>query len=162
MHFVEDFVAFPLLILNLGFLTGLSPQDMLPSISCSMLSTVGAIGVVLAPADYMRMVFCCMNVGFWVLNVNIISDLPKKAAIISAHNQMRCQVVVDLMVMSWSFYPLAQCLGSCGVLSLKSQLDVLALLDLLGKLGVSHIMLRSKTVLQRAAQHLENEPVRNN
>jgi len=158
LHFVEDFVAVPMLLLNLGFLTG-KPTSMLPNISYSVLSTAGAMGFSLAPEEYMRMVCGGVSICCWALNVNRIMQLPPKATAISASNHFRCGVIVDLMVVSWSLYPMTQWLGFVGVLSPQGQLNVLALLDLLGKLGVSHIMLRSKSVLQYAARYNDNQSV---
>merc|ERR1711920_79729 len=83
------------------------------------------------------------------------SEWTTQASELSSNNMMRCQTSGDLLKMTMVLYQILQGLSIAGVIPDAAQLHMFALLDLLQKLGVSHIMCKSGSVLRRSAQHLQ-------
>lgn len=78
-------------------------------------------------------------------------QLPQIAAMISTSNQDRTRVAGDLLALGWAVCPLVQGLGFLNALSLQSQMNIFSLIDVVTKLGATHLMLKRQT-LQRASR----------
>lgn len=152
VHYLEDYVMSPMLIMNLGYLTGLNSKQMLPCIAYSLVSTTASIGAAIVPTQLQGLAMMASGLCFMGMAATTVNQLPQKAAMISTRNQLRTQVAGDLMVFGWTLYPLVQGLGLLNAVSIQGQMNTFALLDVLTKLGATHIMLRSRHALQSASE----------
>ena len=152
-HYVGDFIINPLLLLNLGFIAGVPPREMIPTMIFSFLGTTVAIGAAVAPEETQRLGCLAANVCCIGCTVKRTWDLPAKAASLSWHNKRRCQAASDIMILTSAFYPIAQGATIVGILTLQSQLHIFAVLDMLSKWGVAHLLLRSEKALQHSIEH---------
>lgn len=75
-------------------------------------------------------------------------------------NRLRCQVAGDLLVFCWSLSPIVQLFSVLDLLPDDKQLIIMGLLDALSKVGVIHIMLKNRTVIERCNQYAAAEPGR--
>ena len=89
-----------------------------------------------------------------------IVQMPTLAETTSVDNRIRCQIAGDLLVFSWSLYPIVQVFPILGLLPSDRHLMIMSALDLLSKLGVSHIMLKSRAAISHCSRHAAEEPIR--
>mmetsp|Transcript_94758 Transcript_94758/g.203585 ORF Transcript_94758/g.203585 Transcript_94758/m.203585 type:complete len:395 (+) Transcript_94758:68-1252(+) len=154
MHFLEDFIASPLLILNLGYLAGQKPRQMVPCICYNLIATSGALGAAVSPDELQRALFLITNACFTGMASSCIGSLPGQAATLGNFNRLRVQVSGDLMIFSWTLYPVVQGLGLLSILNVPGQLRLFAGLDVLSKLGACHIMFRNREAIVNASRYL--------
>mmetsp|Transcript_55029 Transcript_55029/g.128128 ORF Transcript_55029/g.128128 Transcript_55029/m.128128 type:complete len:388 (+) Transcript_55029:59-1222(+) len=156
-HFLEDFVVQPILIMNLGYLSGQSPRRMIPCIAWSLLSTFCSSGACLTTTSPHGMILVLLGFSSLGLAAQAVGQLPGHAQSVHTVNKQRSQIAGDLLVFTWTLYPTVQALGFVGSLTPQQQLHLFALLDMLLKVGVCHIMLRARAALRNAARHFEQK-----
>jgi len=156
-HFVQDLVAGPMMILNVGHLVGMGPRRMMPCIGLNIASTCAAIGAA-AAHTYLHCLACGMvSMGSMTCAWYMINWLPAKATSFSNVNTTRCRVAGDMLIFSWMVSPLVQLLGITELLSVPQQLHVFAVMDVISKIGTCQLLLRSPAAIRSAAQHFEAE-----
>jgi len=149
-RFLPDVFIVPVMILNIGYLAGRKADQMLPTMGFGLLSAVSlAAAAAAANEEALPLlatgVACMCKAAFDINRV-----LPVTAGSLSAVNKLRTQISADLMVFAWLGYPLVEGLGMTNCISLPVELHAYVALDLLGKLGVSHIVLRSHDAYMNA------------
>lgn len=157
-HLLPNVIVIPMLIMNLGYLSGRRADQMVPTVGFGLLSTVGLIAAAASPDGealplLVTGMTCLCKAAFDINRV-----LPVCAGSVSAVNKMRSQISADLMVFAWVGYPLLVGLGFAHGITLSSEIHAFVALDLIGKLGVSHIVLRSPEAFANAQRVLSSEP----
>lgn len=156
-RFLPDIIIVPLMIMNVGYLAGKKADNMLPTVGFGLLSTVSlATAAAVNQGEALPLlvtgITCMFKAAF-----DINRALPVQAGSLSAVNKLRTQISADLMVFTWVGYPLVEALGMVNCITLSSELYAFAVLDLIGKLGVCHIVLRSEDAFQNAQRALASE-----
>jgi len=159
LHQLGDLVTSPLLLANLGYLTGQGVQSMLPAIAASVMGGLGALGSELCTSSSSKALALGMSFGSTAVAWQQVSTIQERAREVSAENLLRAQLAGTLMVHAWWLYPLVQTLGFCGVLPEHFQLGAVCALDLLAKYATSHLMLKSTKAVRNAARHFAPRPI---
>mmetsp|Transcript_46760 Transcript_46760/g.117784 ORF Transcript_46760/g.117784 Transcript_46760/m.117784 type:complete len:389 (+) Transcript_46760:161-1327(+) len=157
VRFLPDIVIIPLIIMNIGYLAGKKADHMLPTVGFGLLSTVSLATAAAATSSeavplLVTGITCMLKAAF-----DINRALPVQAGSLSAVNKLRTQISADLMVFTWVGYPLVEALGMMNCITLSSELHAFVVLDLIGKLGVCHIVLRSQEAFLNAQRALATE-----
>lgn len=154
MHILPNLFITPLIILNLGFLAGQNAQAMVPTV---MFSNASVAAFVLAAATPVPMHgMTCMMVGSICLlkaAFDVDRTLPAQAVVVSWINKLRTQISADLLVFAWLGYPIVESLALVHAISQPLALQSFLVLDLLGQLGVSHLVLRSEQAIKSAMEY---------
>eukprot|EP00747_Dinoflagellata_sp_TGD_P169374 gnl/TRDRNA2_/TRDRNA2_198212_c0_seq1.p1 gnl/TRDRNA2_/TRDRNA2_198212_c0~~gnl/TRDRNA2_/TRDRNA2_198212_c0_seq1.p1 ORF type:complete len:276 (-),score=30.04 gnl/TRDRNA2_/TRDRNA2_198212_c0_seq1:332-1159(-) len=154
VHYAQDLITSPMIVMNLGRLAGRSATQMAPTALYSVFATCAAIAAATVTDPYQQMALMSLNVLLLTTAaVDITHTVPVCAAMVSTVNKFRCEVSMDLLVVSGIMYPVIQSLGLVGLVGVRTQLHWFALLDLLSKAGVCHIMLKSQQALRNTAYH---------
>jgi len=155
---LPELVCTPLLIWNLGYLAGKHPGQMVLTTAAGVMGTACYIvASAVSPEHALRMVLlgagCMLKAGY-----SCNAAFPAEATALSTINKLRTQISADLLVFGWFGYPLAMCLKLTGCIDEPAELHAYALLDLLGKIGVTHIILRSADAFTTAVHyHVQHE-----
>jgi len=158
-HYVQDFVFSPLVILNLGYMAGVKGSDLKLPIAGSICGAGCAFAAAVAPTASLRCGFFLAEVCSLAIAGRSLSSLTTHAQKISVPNKVRTQLTTDFFLFSWTLYPVCQALGLLGSISVPTQVQAMALIDILTKCGTCHLMLKSEFVLARADQFFEQEVV---
>lgn len=156
-HFLQDFVVSPILILNIGQVAGLSGSQMACTVLCSVCGTAGALGAAVAPAAAVQSWCIGASVLGAVAAGRMLESRSAMGSRVSSTNRIRAEVASEMLNFTWVLYPLCQSLGLLEVLSVDTQLLVMALLDVVSKVGTAHITLKSPQVVDAANEFFRRE-----
>jgi len=152
LHYLGDLICIPLLEANLCCLSGTSYIEMIPVVALSTLTTCGTIASVTL-ANPVHQAAC---IGGSVLGIaltgQVLQPFIDQARTIEHNNHRRCGISRDLLVFTWTLYPITQGLVTMGTLTPDVEVYLLGALDLLNKLGVSHLTLKDPKALQNSYQ----------
>lgn len=156
-RFITELVAQPLLIANLDYLGGRKQVQMSSAIlaiagyaACTGALAIHDLGKGLALLG----LGTCTLATAWA---DITPGLLKTATLVSSTNRARAQVSVDLLLFTWMMYPLADLACLLGATSAELNIYILEFLDVLQKLGLSHILLKSEYALKRSCSYRRQE-----
>mmetsp|Transcript_31959 Transcript_31959/g.84257 ORF Transcript_31959/g.84257 Transcript_31959/m.84257 type:complete len:399 (+) Transcript_31959:78-1274(+) len=155
LHCMGDIIILPPLVFNLAHLAGVAPRDMsLCVLFIAGSSAVAALAAAAAPqvVGY-KLLLLGAEISLLGHAIKKLHALTPRASAISLQNMGRVEVAGDLMTISLIMYPLAQSLGVAHILSSEQVLQIFAFLDIAGKLGVSHAMLRDRSTVQGASSY---------
>lgn len=158
LRHIQDFVVSPLLLINLGYLVGAGPREMLPAISYEFLATSCSIAGACYPehlGQYILTGVACLS---HFAAAAFVSELPTRRPQIATSNKIRCRTAGDLMISGWVAVPLLQLAGIYGAIPLTSLLPALMFFDIVFKFGVCHVSLRCPRVLLEADLQTNLEP----
>jgi len=157
LYSMANLVLYPLVLLNLGYVAGASPKQMVP---CTTLNMVSNTMMVLSATDLLDGTGPLMCVGASIAlnfaSTLVMAALVEGAAQLSFANKNRVEHSIDSTMFFWSLAPLVQALTLMDSLGVDQARVVFALLDLPGKLGVLHIMLKSRPAMESAGNHFED------
>jgi len=154
IHYLGDLISIPLLEANLCCLVGANYSEAAPAMALSTLTTCGNIAsVILQNPVYQAACFGGSVVGIALTGYSL-KPLVDKGQTIEALNSIRAGMSRDMLIFTWSVFPLTQGLVALGTLTPATDVYLLGLVDLLNKMGVSHLMLRSPKALQSSYQAL--------
>merc|ERR1711879_282913 len=145
----------PLLILNLGYISGLRPREITVCAACSCLAALCGVGGAASPVSVVRLTCIGVQACLTLALSRMVVELPAHAWNISHSNYVRVKISGDLLVCCWAFYPALQASAVLGMLSAPTQLSLLALMDVPVKFGACHLMLKSGYALKAASEYLE-------
>lgn len=155
MHYATDLITVPVILANLGFLAGFSTYSMLPLFGTAITSTLFNMASCVPPDLQERLIFFGLGLAFQATAAYQLTRFPKTIQHRGPDTERRCQLVCDLLVFTWTLYPAIQVCGLTGSLSMPFVLNDLALLDILSKLGTTHLTLRDSGILQTAIDVFE-------
>lgn len=144
IHTLPDIIIAPLILNGMGFIGGQSRAQMMPTMAFS----VAGASALSAAAACPSLIGCkllllagasCMAKVFWEVN----TKWPSEAVGMGPGNRKRLQISSDVFVISWSGSVLIEYLGLFQYLTGPSAVQALILLDVLGKLGVCHLIVRN-------------------
>lgn len=151
LHYVVDLIVNPLMLSNLGYLSGCSSTAMLPTLVFSELSTASFIGSTLNRFNPTQSsLLLCVGVGFMALVGYSLNKLPDLAHQVGTVNRVRVKLSSDLLLFSMTLFPMIHGLCISEVIDSEGALKAFALLDALTKLGMCHISLKSERCLKNA------------
>mmetsp|Transcript_65006 Transcript_65006/g.107777 ORF Transcript_65006/g.107777 Transcript_65006/m.107777 type:complete len:437 (+) Transcript_65006:64-1374(+) len=153
LHYVAELIVNPLMLSNLGYLSGCSLPAMLPTLIFSELSTASFIGSTLSQWNPTQSsLLLCVGVGFMGLVGYSLNKLPDLADNVSVANRLRVIHASDFLMFSMTLFPMIHGLCIPEVIDPDNALKAFALLDAVTKLGMCHISLKSERVLKNAEQ----------
>lgn len=156
-RFLPDVIITPLIIMNVGYIAGKKADQMAPTMVFGVLSALSFATAAAVTQDEAIPLLATGVVCMFKSAYDINRVLPVYAGSIAAVNKLRTQISADLMVFTWIGFPLVEALGMADCISLPMQLHAYVLLDILGKLGVCHIVLRSQEAFLNAQRALSDE-----
>lgn len=159
VHGFLDLIVQPLLILNLGHLTGRMSKQMLPAIC---LASVGTTACTLAAASHVfgRSILL-LGVGAWSFSkahAEISEELSDNPSYVSSTNKARMQIGTDLLAFCWITFPVVEAVGLYGGVSPERFLFVMEIIDVLQKLGVCHLVLKNEAALKLSSAFMQSRP----
>merc|ERR1719422_1796224 len=107
--------------------------------STGCLAMAAATSIPLRAAAFVAIGSICLVKVFYDVDRN----LPTQAVQVSAINRLRVQISADLFVCAAGGNVLFEVLGLSGAISDSATLHAYLVLDLVGKLGVSHLLCRN-------------------
>lgn len=155
-------VCLPLVLGNVGYISGKPMGKMKTCISLAILGSAGAIGSCVANTFQHQCLLLLGSAGFTLTAVTLLGELPNEAAMLSTVNKRRSMVSADLLSFAWTGIPLVQGMGILNIVNENLELKLLELLLATMFMGTHHITLRSSTAVEKAIEVVEKEPRRNN
>ena len=151
IHFMKELLLTPLIVLNLGYVAGRNFKEMLPTMCFVTTGAGGALGVAILTDPLWQVASLSVSaVSLFLAARHISQDLPRYAHSVSPVNKMRCRISADLLVYTWTLCAIWQGLGIIGSVTPSHQVLFFTMLDLLSKMGVSHILLYTRVAVQNA------------
>lgn len=151
MHYVIDLAVNPLMLANLGYLSGCSTSSMLMTIMFSELSSTALLASTMSQFNTTQSsLLLCAGVGMMGVTGYTLNKLPECAGNLSTLNRARVQISGDFLLFSWTLFPMLSGLTIAEVISPDAAIRSFALLDALSKIGVSHISIKSNQVIKNA------------
>lgn len=154
-------VCLPLVLGNVGYISGKPMNKMKTCMSLGILGSVGSIGACVANTFQHQCLLLLGSAGFTLTAVTLLGELPNEAALLSNLNKQRSMVSADLLSFAWTGIPLVQGLGVLHIVNENLELKLLELLLATMFLGTHHIALRSSMAVEKAIEVVEKEPRRN-
>jgi len=157
LHYLGDFIAMPLLQLNLAYLSGCSLGELLPALLLSSLTTMSTVGSTALPSAVARATCLGTSVIGIAMSAVLLQPIIDKSVDLSADNKVRARVSGDLLIFTWTLFPLAQGLEMTGSLPSEAVEIIFVGLDTINKMGVSHIMLKNASALESSHRFLTRQ-----
>lgn len=154
LRILPDFLILPLIANSLGFLAGQSTSAMLPSMALSAGSAACFTLAAAAPAPAHAATYAMAGSGCLVAVLyDLGRTLPASAAAVSETSRLRVQAAADIIVCMWGSSAIVYGLGTFNLMPAAFTLQAVTLIDSVGKLGVCHLILRSKQAFKSAADY---------
>jgi len=157
LHYMGDFIAMPLLQLNLAYLSGCSLGELLPAMLLSSFTTASTLASTALPTAVARATCLGTSVIGIAMTAVLLQPIIDKSVELSAHNKVRARVSGDLLIFTWTLFPLAQGLEMTGSLPSEAVEIIFVGLDAINKMGVSHIMLKNASALESSHRFLTRQ-----
>mmetsp|Transcript_4372 Transcript_4372/g.7504 ORF Transcript_4372/g.7504 Transcript_4372/m.7504 type:complete len:372 (+) Transcript_4372:145-1260(+) len=157
LHYLGDLVAMPLLELNLAYLSGCSMGEVLPAVMISSCTTMSGIASTALPSAVSRA--ACLGTSLLGISMTacLLQPIITKALNLSANNKERARISGDLLIITWTLFPVAQAIEMAGLLPAEA-IDIMFVgLDTINKMGVGHIMLKSASALDCSHRFLTGQ-----
>jgi hypothetical protein len=157
LYSAANLFFYPAMLLNLGYIAGARPSQMVP---CTTLNTLSTGAMLLSSTDFLPGVgplFCTgTSMVLFFGGTLVMSALVEGAAQLSFANRNRVEHTIDAMMFFWSLAPLVQAFTILDSLGHDQATVLFALIDVTGKLGTLHIMLKSRPAMEAAGHHFED------
>lgn len=155
LYSLGNMICYPVMLLNLGYISGARPSQMVPAI---LLNTMGNTAMLVSCMDYASyepLLATCIAMGCFFGSTCTMNGLVEGAAQLSFANRNRVEHTIDATVFFWSLLPMFQTFTITGSIGPEQSRVIMALADIPAKLGVLHIMLKSRPAIEAAAHHFD-------
>jgi len=160
LHVVKDAVTLPLIIGNIGYILGASSSEVALPILLGEAGIGAVAGANLIPQVPMKILLesgvACAFIG---TSARYLQSFAQNQAAnrIGLHNQRRGFVCLDLFALSWIATPCVHAASTFGILPSANHLQIIVILDLLNKLGISHLVLNKQPAVEASAKYFADQ-----
>lgn len=160
-HCLLDLLCGPPVILNLGYLVGRPPQQMLPTIGVAALGHVSFAVAAVVPSTLRSLAIFGLGFCFMVeCASDLTHGLPAKALELlgtdreRGEQRRRAQMSADLVVFSWASLAGVELLGLLHLLPPGVIVQCFLTCDILGKMGTCHLVSKTRETVAFANRQL--------
>lgn len=155
LYSVGNVIMYPMILLNVGYLAGAGPSQMVPAITLNLFSS----GCMIASSTDLHFMlpgsepFIVAAILCFFASTFVMSSLSEGGAQIHNENKNRVSRTIDSTMLFWSIGPFVQAWVLLGYITPEAAHIMFAMIDIPSKLGTQHIMLKSRLAIESAAEH---------
>jgi bacteriorhodopsin len=158
LYSIGNLITYPFILINMGYVAGATSNQMVPCIALNAVGNFFMVYSCMALPWGHAFISSGVSAIFFFGSTLSMSGLVEGASQLSYANRNRIEHSIDATMFFWTLAPLIQAFAIFNLVGPEQHRVAFALLDLPCKLGVLHILVRSRPAIEAAAHHFEEPP----